>query len=128
MRPIWPAPGPAAPPLRLPVHATFPVAAEAIFCAIRWAPQWHFPLHLAATDAAITARLTPAPSPLLQSEVYNPKAIARLNAQGPAQIGVTLHRKHDAPAGAYYTGGPGEGYMFYLRCGLLFGVCLCFSL
>ncbi|GAB4823109.1 hypothetical protein N2152v2_010155 [Parachlorella kessleri] len=49
------------------------------------------------------------------AEVYNPKAIARIHAQGPAQLGISLHRKHDAPTGAFYTGGVGEGYMIYLR-------------
>ena len=34
---------------------------------------------------------------------------------GAVQIGVTLHRKHDAPAGAFHTGIPGQGYVFYLR-------------
>ncbi|KAI3426006.1 hypothetical protein D9Q98_007974 [Chlorella vulgaris] len=63
-------------------------------------------------------------------EVYNPKAEARLQAtvgSGPrvAQAGITLHRKHELPAGVYTTGGhqPGaptpsqqqEGYTFYLR-------------
>jgi hypothetical protein len=62
--------------------------------------------------------------------VYNPKAEARLQASagsGPrvAQAGITLHRKHELPAGVYTTGGhqPGaptpsqqqEGYTFYLR-------------
>ena len=51
----------------------------------------------------------------VQAEVYNPKAIARIHAQGPAQLGISLHRKHDAPTGAFYTGGVGEGYMIYLR-------------
>jgi hypothetical protein len=43
-------------------------------------------------------------SPHAQREVYNPKAEARLQAAAgggrhPAQAGITLHRKHEQPAG-----------------------------
>ena len=40
----------------------------------------------------------------------------RIHAHGPAQAGITLHSKHDQPAGAFTTGGAaGQGYTLYLR-------------
>ncbi len=78
-------------------------------------PQGYLTLPLRCTASAPLSEIIPSLF-RFQAEVYNPKAIARVHAEGPAQLGVTLHRKHDAPAGAYYTGGGSEGYMIYLRC------------
>ena len=49
-------------------------------------------------------------------EVYHPKAVARLQGRGPAQVGLTLHPKHDLPAGGFATGGgPSQPFTLHFR-------------